>query len=1557
MNKLLLLLILVFGILPLTAQPWLKNLPDNKSTYTYNDYTNAFNTYWAPYNVENGKYVENGVTKKAYGWKQFRRWEWENRSQINPTTGSFNSQSAIDVYNNAKQNNQIQSLTNNTNSWTSLGPSSSTGGYAGIGRVNCIAFHPTDNNTYWIGAPAGGLWKTSDNGSSWTCLTDSNDVMGVSSIIIPTDYSTSNTIYIATGDRDATDNRSIGVLKSTDGGATWGTTGLTYTLAQNNMVNKLLLNPTNNNTILAATTDGLYKTTNGGTTWNSQLTSTQFIDIEYKPGTPATIYGSTKSGDMYRSTDSGNSWTKTLTTSGYRVEIAVTPANAAIVYAVVVDSNYGLLRISKSTNSGASFTTTYTSTNILGSMYDGSSTGGQGWYDLAIAASPTNANKVIVGGVNSFRSTNGGTSWTCSNHWYGGGGFQAVHADKHNLDYRSNGDLFEVNDGGVYISTNDGASWTDKSNGLTNSQMYALSVSQTVNNEIITGLQDNGSKLLSNNTWSDVNGGDGMDCMIDYTDEDIQYASSQYGNFEATTNHWNSSQDITPSSAGTGAWVTPIAIDPTNHNTIYLGYADLWKSTNNGSSWTQISTVNTSNKLKYIGIAPSDNQRIYMSDDNSIWKTINGGTTWTDITGSLPVSSGNINYITVKDSDPNTVWVTFSGFNAHAVYKTTNAGTSWTNISAGIPDIPTHSVVYDKSITTEEVLYAGTQLGVYIKIGAANWVEYNLAFPKVRIGELAIYYDTNPASSKLIAATYGRGLWEVNLYSGSTIFVPVANFGTDATSICTGDTITFIDSTINNPTSWLWSFSPNNVSFVNSTSATSQNPIVEFASAGVYSVSLTATNSDGTNTKIINNYIKVGGTPTPFLEEFEANSTTLVDWRVANYDANSITWGIANTSGNGISAKSVFMDNYSYSDIGQRDNLIMPVLNLNNLTGATLKFKHAYTRYTGYASDTLLIYASNDCGVTYTVLDSLYEDGTGSFATAPDNTYGSSSAFTPATASDWCGSSVGADCDSIDLSSYAGDDNVMIIFQSITAYSNNLYLDDVEIIGLNTSNLSSSFTNSNSTVCTGVSTTFTNTSQNATSYVWKQDNVVISTSQHLTKSFTIGGVIEIRLIASDGTNLDSTSQLIIVNEGAGLPASISGPVNACTNGSTTNYTTTGANSATSYIWSITPTTAGSINGNGLTGTVSWNLSFNNTAQIKVMGTNGCGNGPQTNGYSVSVSAGPMAASIPSGPIDICQNSGTSSYSCPAIQNATSYIWTVTPANAGTITNNNQNANISWNSNYTGAASITVVGNNSCGNGTVSPALTVSISDIPSDASTPSGPTSLCQNNNNTQYSISTIPFADTYNWVLTPNNAGNLIVNSNFATINWDDNYVGNATLKAYATNTCGTGGTSSELSISINASPAIPTITYNGGILTSSSSTNNQWYKNNYLVSGADQQTYTPNVNASYTVEVSNSNGCTSESNALNVYDVGISMAFNNNSVELFPNPAKDFLNITYSGSEDMILKVRNVLGQDIIITEFNSRIKLDLSTISSGVYFVEMFIKSDADTKLIKKVIITKD
>ena len=748
------------------SQQWLQNMPQHKSVpeYTLNDYKQAFDSYWAPFNVENAYYYENGVKKKAGGWKQFLRWHYYMESQIDPSTGLLPTTSAEEQFNMFFESGQAPKSSNGN--WISMGPNLSDGGYAGIGRINCVAFHPSNNNIWWVGAPAGGLWLTQNNGSSWTCLTDQNEVMGVSDIVIPSDYATSQTIYIGTGDRSAWDNRSHGVLKSTDGGSTWNTTGLSFTPASYSMVNRLLLDPNNNNIIIAATTSGIYKTTNSGATW-TLLASYNFIDMEYKPGNYSTLYGSTKNGEIYVSTNGGSTWTQAISVSGgYRTELAVSPAQTGYVYAVMANDENGLYGVYRSTNSGASYSQVFSgsSKNLLGWDSSGDDTGGQGWYDLCIAVSPTNANTVLVGGVNTWRSTNGGTSWSIINHWWGDG-VQAVHADKHMLSYRSNGDLFECNDGGIYISTNNGTSWTDKTNGIVTSQMYKLGCSATDQNVVITGLQDNGTKVLYYGTWYDVKGGDGMECLIDYTDVNIQYGTYVNGQIDRTTDLWSNTTDISPNGDPDGAWVTPYIIDPANPQILYIGYSNLYKTTNRGNTWTQISNVNSSEKIRSIAIAPSNTQVLYMADNTHIWKTTNGGSSWSNITGSLPVSTAYIRYITVKNNDPSTVWVTMSGYNTPGVYQTTNGGTSWTNISAGLPTIPVNCVVQNKLNTTQTELFCGTDYGVFCKLGSGSWFLFNNGLPNVKIGELEIWYGATSATSKLRAATYGRGLWQSDLYS------------------------------------------------------------------------------------------------------------------------------------------------------------------------------------------------------------------------------------------------------------------------------------------------------------------------------------------------------------------------------------------------------------------------------------------------------------------------------------------------------------------------------------------------------------------------------------------------------------------------------------------------------------------------------------------------------------------------------------------------------------------------------------------------------------------------
>ena len=777
MKKITLLFLTLTLVASLSAQQWTKNLPIEKasSAYTFFDYQNAFYSYWEPYNVKGGFYIDdNGEQKKATGWKQFKRWEYYWETRVNPQTGEF---PVYDINAAFKQEKRAAAFKNSGELWTSQGPNSSDGGYAGIGRINTIAYHPTDANMFWVGTASGGLWVTSDGGQNWAVLNDDMQALGVSDIIIPADYETSHTIYLATGDRDAYDTRSIGLLKSTDAGANWESVELDFMPANAAIINRVLLDPVGNSTLIVAGNFGLYKSFNSKLksgqevmAW-TQISTQVFIDMEYKPGDFNTLYASTKSGGIFVSTDGGVNWDQPVSElGGNRVELAVTPAEPTWVYAIMENNDSGLYGIYKSEDSGLSFTQVFdgmvSGNNMLG-WDNGGDDGGQGWYDLAIAVSPTDANTLLVGGINTWMSSDGGVTWSIANHWYGGYFVDDAHADKHYLGYQlSTGKLFEGNDGGIY-STSDYATWTDLSNGITNSQIYRLSTSATVPGETIAGLQDNGTKLLFDGTlWEDVKGGDGTECIIDYTNANVQYGAYVNGQISKTSDHWQSSTDISSRipDGPAGAWVTPYIMNPIDPLKLYIGYAEIWKTENGGSTFSQISNFQGS-ELHSLAISSSDTSTLYAATYTKIQHTADGGQNWTDITGNLPVGSVKITYITVKDDDPNTLWVTMSGYDGYGVWESTNAGLNWTNISDGLPDIPCNTIVQNKLNTSQVELYAGTDVGVYLKLGTDPWVFFSTGLPNVVVSELEIYYDpVTPSESKLKAATYGRGLWETKVY-------------------------------------------------------------------------------------------------------------------------------------------------------------------------------------------------------------------------------------------------------------------------------------------------------------------------------------------------------------------------------------------------------------------------------------------------------------------------------------------------------------------------------------------------------------------------------------------------------------------------------------------------------------------------------------------------------------------------------------------------------------------------------------------------------------------------
>lgn len=856
----------MFALQTALAQPWIENVKSENPTFQ--EIQKSFYDYWKDKPIEKGT-----------GYKQFKRWEWYWEQRILPD-GTFPSPSVTwdawqdYVTTHPTEANKMSSAAN----WQFKGPSTTPGGYNGLGRINCMAFHPTNANTFWVGTPAGGLWKTTNGGNTWTTNTDNLPVLGVSDIAI--DPTNANIMYIATGDGDmgslsamtgspAGDTKSIGVLKSTNGGTTWNTTGLNWNVTSAKLIRRLIINPSNPQILIAAASDGIWRTTNGGTTW-SNVQSGYFIDLEFKPSDPNIVYASTYaawSGNsrIYRSTNGGASWTLVITLSGViRINLAVSAAWPDLVDAVCVNTQAGLAGLWYSSNSGASFSQYFTascSNNMLNGCAPSSlGCGGQGHYDLAYAINPNDASEIWLGGVNTYRTTDGGTNWNLKTFWTTGStscgsnpGVATVHADKHFIAFHplQSNTVFECNDGGLYKTTNGGTTWTDLSNGLQISQIYRIGVSQTITNNIICGLQDNGSREIYNNQWYEQTGGDGMECIIDYSNANTEYASYAYGKIYRTYNFWSSQTTISNNIPGqpNGAWVTPFVIHPTNPNILYAGYDKLYRSTNQGTSWTAISPVLTSDLLRSVCVAPSNSNTIYVATFDTLYLTTNGGTNWYYVPLGIP--NAKITYITVDPTNSQRVYITLSGYSpGNKVFMSPNGGVNWYNYSGTLPNVPVNCIVYQNG--TNEGLYVGTDVGVFYTDGSmTDWITYQTGLPNVVVTELEISYNNN----KLWAATFGRGLWNSDLYSPS---VGIENTTIDKTvSVFPNpNNGTFTIQTNDEKVSAIAIFNTLGEKVFEETKINSSQTNIDLnkVNAGVYFIHITFDNNKSVNQKIIINH-------------------------------------------------------------------------------------------------------------------------------------------------------------------------------------------------------------------------------------------------------------------------------------------------------------------------------------------------------------------------------------------------------------------------------------------------------------------------------------------------------------------------------------------------------------------------------------------------------------------------------------------------------------------------------------------------------------------------------
>lgn len=1147
----------------------------------------AFDSAWAEREVEirqarnrvpQVEQSTNREVEKLDGtFFQFKRWENFMEQRVYPSgdislvgTTYLRFNEYLDATPIAKaQHLASVARTPSSNSWSFVGPVGAPTN-SGAGRLCCVRLQPGNSNIIYVGAPAGGLWKSLDAGATWACLTDFLPVIGCSDVAI--DPNNTNILYIATGDIEG-DCPSIGVMKSIDGGASWNTTGLSFAHNAFRKIGKLLIDPTNSNILYAATTAGIFKTIDAGVNWYL-ATQSNTTDMEFKPGDPNTIYAGRVG--FFKTSNAGATWTQIATglpqsSLVSRIAIAVTPAAPDNVYVVAANSSTNASEgVYLSTNSGNSFVPQSGSPNLLGWEVDGSDATGQGWYDLSIAVANDDPNVVIVGGVNIWRSDDMGITFNINAHWYGANGAPYVHADCHDLifDPNASGVYFAGCDGGIFRTPDDGNSFNDHSGNLSIAQIYRGGVSGSTPGTLISGHQDNGTNVKVGTNYFRGIGGDGMDCFIDQTTDLKMFGELYYGDFRRSTNgglNWSTINNGTP---GNGDWITPWEQDPVLANVLYAGFDQLYKTTNQGTSWSAVGNATFGN-IKDIEISKSNNQVIYISTGASLNRSNDGGINWVPITGNL----GGLSFtrIVVSKEDQNKVWVTVSGYTANSkIFYSANGGTTWTNISYGLPNVPANCLTVVPG-TSNDAIFIGMDVGVYYRDNSStSWQPFFTNLPNAPIYDLDIFLPT----LKLTAFTYGRGVWEASI--DQALLSPLANFSATPAVICPSQSVTFTDLSTFAPTSWSWGFPGGTPS-----TSTAQNPTVTYNSVGTFPVTLVATNNAGSGTKTQTAYICVGAPQhPPYTEGFVSPSFLPAGWSGLNVGNQAAFWKRSASVGHN-SSESAYFDNYNNSINGEQDEMRSIGLNFSGYISLSMTFDVAYARYNSSRSDTLRVLISTNCGLTWT---SVYLKGGNLLATSTTQT----SAFTPSN-NQWR-------TESINLNAYAGQGGVIIAFQNHGRHGNFLYLDNINITATANAAPVAAFTNA-STICQNNSATFTDiSSPTPTTWAWSFVGGTPSTStlQNPSVVWSTSGTFTVSLTSSNSFGSSTSSQIITVSPSpianAGLDTAI------CS----ANYLQLNASGGIAYSWTPTSGLSNSfIASPGIYITSSLNFS------VTVTDINGC----------------------------------------------------------------------------------------------------------------------------------------------------------------------------------------------------------------------------------------------------------------------------------------------------------------------------------------------------------------
>jgi hypothetical protein len=682
--------------------------------------------------------------------------------------------------------------------WQLLGPAPITPLYQpalkNAGRISALVVDTTTtgaNSVMYAGPANGGIWKTTNNGTTWIPLTDTATSLAIGSLAI--DPTNTQVVYAGLGEHRYAGNtfNGSGILKTTNGGTTWTSLGTAFFGNRNSRIGRLFINPNNTQQIYAASTIGFAYSNDGATTWQRftnlpDMGQIDVLDIHINFATNVMIALVSNNG-LYRSTDGGANWTNITAALpaanlwDSRARIISAPSNPAVMYLAIASSVQGGSTVFTGTYNGMFYSTNGGTTWTQMTSITESFTGTQGFYNLDMIVDPFDDNKVIFGGVDLWAATDARgpaaeTNYRKISSWSASASY-GVHADQQALTWASGCTaspcrLLTGNDGGVYYSDNyyslpiENISYTTmNSNGFAISQFMGGDISPNfaTTKLAIGGMQDNGTARYNNNTiWAEKRGGDGGYAVIDYTNTNVMYSMYTYASLQKSTDQGENWVDaisgITPTNASN--FYTHYVLDRANSNHLILGTNRVWETIDGTNNWVASSPVFDSN-VSRVAIAPSNSAVMYAGLNNGkVYRTANGNTgaaaTWTEITGTLPGL-----YITgfwISPTNPDEVYVTMGAFSygqTHYIYKTSNAGAAWASIQGNLPTLPVWAINSYPS-DSGRVLVVGTDAGMFFSTNDGTaWTALNSGFPLTTIYHVSI----DPQATSIVAWTHGRSVW------------------------------------------------------------------------------------------------------------------------------------------------------------------------------------------------------------------------------------------------------------------------------------------------------------------------------------------------------------------------------------------------------------------------------------------------------------------------------------------------------------------------------------------------------------------------------------------------------------------------------------------------------------------------------------------------------------------------------------------------------------------------------------------------------------------------------